>query len=48
MWNIPQILIFGFTGVHNFAGVAAFSALDGIAYGQSITPSMLVGSSLIA
>lgn len=31
---ILQILIFGFTGVHNFAGVAAFSALNGIAYGK--------------
>lgn len=29
-----QILIYGFTGIHTFAGVAAFSAMDGIAYGE--------------
>lgn len=32
-----QILIYGFTGIHNFAGVAAFSALNGIAYGKLLT-----------
>lgn len=33
----PQAIIYGFTGVGSFGGMAAISALNGIAYGCYVT-----------